>query len=184
MSPQVPEYTVLHVVNAVSTGGAQTLIEAMAARRRPGQTLRLVVLAGPDTLSDRLEQVFDSVDYLDFATSSNNVPGLVRELKKVVDRLQPDVVHSHLLHADLANAVLPRGRRARVSTVHTTGMTRDDPLRSRAPRLRRRRAGPALRQGRRVRPDLPRVDAEHALPRGQADDDRQRRRRRRRAGAR
>ncbi|MDX6228872.1 MAG: hypothetical protein QOI76_2262 [Frankiales bacterium] len=126
-----PDYTVLHVVNAVSTGGAQTLIEAMAARRRPGQTLRLVVLAGPSDLSSRLAEVFDSVDYLGFDRSSNNVPALLRDLKRVVDRVQPDVIHSHLLHADLTSALLPRGRRVRVSTVHTTGMTRDDPLRSR-----------------------------------------------------
>ncbi|BEP13266.1 hypothetical protein acdb102_15770 [Acidothermaceae bacterium B102] len=126
-----PDYTVLHVVNAVSTGGAQTLIEAMAARRKPGQSLRLVVLAGRDTLSDRLEAVFDSVDYLDFSTSSNAVHKLVGDLRRTVERLQPDIIHSHLLHADLASALLPRGGRVRVSTVHTTGMTREDKLRSR-----------------------------------------------------
>ncbi|MDX6209753.1 MAG: hypothetical protein QOE24_2144, partial [Frankiales bacterium] len=126
-----PDYTVLHVVKAVSTGGAQTLFEAMAARRRPGQTLRLVVLAGPSDLSGRLAEVFDSVDYLGFDRSSNNVPALLRDLKRVVDRVQPDVIHSLLLHADLTSALLPRSRRVRVSTVHTTGMTRDDPLRSR-----------------------------------------------------
>jgi glycosyltransferase involved in cell wall biosynthesis len=126
-----PQYTVLHVVNAVSTGGAQTLIEAMAARRRPGQTLRLVVLANPSDLSDRLAEVFDSVDYLGYDRSSYAVHKLVRDLKAAVDRWQPDVIHSHLLHADLASLMLPRGRRTRISTVHTTGMTRDDPLRSR-----------------------------------------------------
>ena len=124
-------YTVLHVVNAVSTGGAQTLIEAMAARRKPGQSLRLVVLAGRDTLSDRLEAVFDSVDYLNFATDSNAVHKLVRDLHRTVERLQPDIIHSHLLHADLASALLRRHGRVRVSTVHTTGMTREDKLRSR-----------------------------------------------------
>ena len=127
-----PGYTVLHVINAVGTGGAQTLIEAMAARRTPGQTLRLVVLASRDTLSDRLEAVFDSVDYLDFSTDSNAVHTLVRDLHRTVERLQPDIIHSHLLHADLASALLPRKGRVRVSTVHTTGMTREDKLRSRA----------------------------------------------------
>jgi glycosyltransferase involved in cell wall biosynthesis len=131
VAPPSPEYAILHVVNAVSTGGAQTLIEAMAARRRPGQTLRLVVLANPSDLSERLESVFDSVDYLGYDRSSYAVHKLVRDLKKSVDRWQPDVIHSHLLHADLASLMLPRGKRVRVSTVHTTGMTRDDPLRSR-----------------------------------------------------
>ncbi len=129
----------------------------------------------PSDLSDRLAEVFDSVDYLGFDRSSNAVPMMVRDLYKVVARFQPDVIHSHLLHADLASAAA--ASRQAGQGLHGPHH-RDDAGRPAAladSRLRGRSHGQALRQGRGLRPDLPRLDQEHALPAGQGHHHPQRR---------
>ncbi|MBO9626633.1 MAG: glycosyltransferase [Microbacterium sp.] len=124
---------VTHVVNDLNTGGAQTLIEALAAASRPDIATSVVVLSGEGVLSSRIRAVAADVIHLGFERSSNRLDRLAREVRAAVLATTPDVVHAHLLQSDLAVllARLPR-RVARVSTVHTTGLTASDPLRSRA----------------------------------------------------
>lgn len=129
--PDRREYTVLHVVNDLDTGGAQTLLEALALRRLPGQRLALCVLQGPGQLSGRLEPLFAPVTHLGLTRSSWSLGQLRSGVDRAVRDVRPDIVHSHLLQADLAVLLSRRRGAATVSTVHTTGMSGADPLRSR-----------------------------------------------------
>lgn len=123
---------ILHVVNDANTGGAQTLIEQLALEQRSALDTHILVLLGPGSLSERFARCASSVTYLSLDRRSVRIDRLVRETRRVIRTIAPDVVHSHLLQADLAVAIASRGMSvATVSTIHTTGMSKADPLRSR-----------------------------------------------------
>ncbi|WP_170861209.1 glycosyltransferase [Trujillonella endophytica] len=124
---------VLHVINDAREGGGQTLIRHLGEHAPPELEVHLLVLEGPDVLSPRLEPHFRSTTYLDVSRSSWRLDRLVRDVSAAIEAIGPDVVQSHLLQSDLAVAL---GRRRRggpklVSTVHTTGYSHGDPLRTR-----------------------------------------------------
>ena len=124
---------VLFVVNDASTGGAQTLIESLAVEyEKLGMTSKLIVLMSPGPLSDRLERAAGgNVTYFGASKGMTNPFRLARLLSAEVRMFQPDVIHSHLLQSDLV-ALLSHSRgAAMISTIHTTGMTKSDPILSR-----------------------------------------------------
>jgi glycosyltransferase involved in cell wall biosynthesis len=112
---------VLHVVNELDTGGAQTLIEALVLEQREmGVNSSVLSLLGRSTLSTRIERAASAVIHLDVPKSFHAFPLAVLGLRRAIARLQPDVVHSHLLQADLVSH-LGRAGLPHVSTVHTSG---------------------------------------------------------------
>ncbi|MER7279692.1 glycosyltransferase [Dactylosporangium sp. NPDC000244] len=121
---------VVHVVNVADTGGAQTLVEALAAHRPPGTYAGVVVLGPPGALSARLAAVAGRVDHLGLDPATWRLDRLLRRVRAAVAAHEPDVVHAHLLQSDLAVALAARAP-ARVSTVHTTGLGAADRARSR-----------------------------------------------------
>ncbi|MCC3267159.1 glycosyltransferase [Arthrobacter gengyunqii] len=107
-------------------GGAEVVVETMGRSLLPGDEAELAVLMGRGSMSERLEKAFARVHYLDFAPSSRDLPGMVRALERVRRRFQPDVIHSHLFHADLVTVLLPASGAAKVSTIHTQGFSKAD----------------------------------------------------------
>jgi glycogen synthase len=84
---------------------------------------RLAVLAPPGPLVDRLRELGADVHEGPFGPAAG-LRASVSTLRRVVRRVRPAVVHSHLAYADIVVA-LAAGRRARlVSTEH--GIARDD----------------------------------------------------------
>lgn len=61
----------------------------------------------------------DSVEYLGFSESSRNVFAMVRRLEQVIRSWRPDVVSSHMFHADLVTALASAPDAAKVTTIHT-----------------------------------------------------------------
>ncbi len=119
---------VLHIINDAQVGGAQTLIEGLATERLDGDEVRLAVLLGPDTLSERYARAFDQVHYVRLVRRRPNVLRALRELQALVDSFEPDVVHSHLEQADLLAQLLRIRQAIRVSTIHTSGYSARDHL--------------------------------------------------------
>jgi len=111
---------VLHVINSFETGGAQTLVEALCQVSTRGNETHVVVLLGPDTLSGRIENAADSVSYLKIRKDPLSAAVGVLRLRRIIRRLRPDVIHSHLLQSDLI-AALAKGSLPLISTVHTSG---------------------------------------------------------------
>ncbi|MFC7493224.1 MULTISPECIES: glycosyltransferase [unclassified Nocardioides] len=121
---------IVHVINDATIGGAQTFVEGLAGNWDiTGDELHLVVLRGADSLSARYSQAFVSVTYLDVA---GNPLRAALTYRRVLRTLRPDVVHSHLLQSDLVSLLLTPRRARRISTVHTTGLSKADPVLSRA----------------------------------------------------
>lgn len=106
-------------------GGAERFLASLAHARRPDDVIALAVLMRPGSLSEQLENAFDEVHYLGFAPTSRNLPGMVRAFERVAKRFAPDVVSSHLFHADLVVA-LARLSAPRTTTVHTQSLGPED----------------------------------------------------------
>lgn len=129
---EVGKLRVLHVVNDANTGGAQTLIEQLAQIQDDLVEVHILVLLGRGSLSERFESCAESVMHLDLDKRSLRLDRLVVGTRRAIERIKPDLVHSHLLQSDLAVSLALFGLQiGSVSTVHTTGMTANDPLKSR-----------------------------------------------------
>lgn len=122
---------VLFVCTDADIGGAERLLVALAKHWDAEDTLKLVVLMSEGTLSDQLEEAFESVTYLRFPPTSRNLVGMVRALKAQVEEFQPDVISSHLFHSDLVTALLPT-RIPKTTTMHTHSLGSDDHILTRA----------------------------------------------------
>lgn len=118
---------ILHITNDATLGGAQTLLIRLAKNWPPMDELHLAVLMDAGPLSPDYAEAFASVTYLGVGREPITVARGAIRLRALLRRLRPEIVHSHLLQADLANlAVAPRSV-AKFSTVHTTGLSAADP---------------------------------------------------------
>lgn len=109
-------------------GGAERFLASYASASRSEDTVALAVLMGPGALSPLLETSFDEVRYLGFPPTSRNLPGMIRALEGYIREFAPDVVSSHLFHADLVTA-LARTSVPKTTTVHTQALSpQDHPL--------------------------------------------------------
>ena len=123
--------TVIHVINDASTGGAQSLVEALARYRPPGTAMELVVLMRPGPLSGRFAGAFDAVHYIGLTPSAVNIVRPVAALSKLLRHRSATIVHSHLFQSDLVTLLSYKAGARHVSTIHTSAMTKDQPYRSR-----------------------------------------------------
>ena len=117
---------ILYVMTDADIGGAEVVVETLGRSLQPGDSAELAILMGRGSMSDRLEAAFDRVHYLDFAYSSRDLPGMIRALQRVCRSFEPEVIHSHLFHADLVTILLPYSKGAKVSTIHTQGFSKAD----------------------------------------------------------
>ena len=119
---------ILYVCTDADIGGAERLLVLLGKYADPQDRTRLVVLMSRGTLSDQLEAAFDEVVYLDTPPSSRDVFRMVRGVSAQIRDFAPDIISSHLFHADLVTA-LARTRVPRTTTVHTHGFgPADHPL--------------------------------------------------------
>jgi glycosyltransferase involved in cell wall biosynthesis len=108
------------VSTGLGLGGAETLVVelALAAQSR-GDSVDVVSMIEPGVLAERLGQAGIAVHSLGFQRGRPTVGGTLRYLR-LLRRLQPDVVHSHMLHANLLTRLsrLFVAQRALVNSVH------------------------------------------------------------------
>lgn len=116
---------VLVVCTDAEIGGAERFLASLAAARSADDVVALAVLMQPGALSPQLEASFSSVHYLGFPPTSRNLFGMVKALETVAADFKPDVVSSHLFHADLVVA-LAKLDAPRTTTVHTQSLGPND----------------------------------------------------------
>lgn len=106
-SPAVDGLRVLHVIDRLAMGGTQNLLlRSLAELERRGVESHVCVLASEQTTDDGTRDLV-SPTYLDFPGDYRNplaVRGCVRQLCQLIDRLQPDIVHSYLWVSDYVSA--------------------------------------------------------------------------------
>lgn len=118
---------VLFVMTGADVGGAERLVAMLGRHWTPSDETRLLVLLGPGSLSPELESSFHQVDYLDIDPASRRIDAMVRGVEDAIAAFRPDVVLSHMFHADLV-VELARTRVPKVSTIHTHGFGSGDLL--------------------------------------------------------
>jgi glycosyltransferase involved in cell wall biosynthesis len=120
---------VLHLQRIGGIGGSERhVLELLPALRERGVDARFLGLddtsAAPDSFYDAL--AVRDVPFARLPCPRDIDPRLARGVTKAVRRARPDIVHTHLVHADVYGAVAAaRARRVLVSTKHN-----DDPFRS------------------------------------------------------
>jgi glycosyltransferase involved in cell wall biosynthesis len=112
---------IVHVAKVAGISGAENhLLLLLPALRERGHDVRFVMLheeePGAAELARRLEQAGVPVEQLRMRASVD--PLAFGRLARVVGRLRPDVLHTHLVHADFHG--LPAGRLARVPLLVST----------------------------------------------------------------
>lgn len=118
----------LFVMTEAEIGGAERFVATLGAHWPAGEHRSLVILMGRGALSPTLDRSFDEVHYLGYPPTSRNLIGMVRDLERVIAVEQPDIISSHLFHADLVT-LLVRSRTPKTTTVHTQGFgPADHPL--------------------------------------------------------
>ena len=111
---------ILYVSTDADIGGAERLLALLGRHADERDVTRLVVLMSRGSLSAELDAAFDEVVYLNTPTTSRDIFKMVRGLNRNIREFHPDVVSSHLFHADLVTA-LSNTSAPRTTTVHTHG---------------------------------------------------------------
>lgn len=89
------------VISSLTHGGAEVQVKSLAGSLvRRGWRVDLIVLRKPEAFVDELRLAGVGVHSLDVRTGGVNVSGLLR-LARLLRRLSPDVVHSHMRGANL-----------------------------------------------------------------------------------
>lgn len=121
---------VVHLIKATRIGGAERhLLILLKALRERGVDAQLLVLVEPDNLMNELviEATTHGIPLQRLVIHSNLNVVLINHLRARLRRLNPDVLHTHLIHADTFG--IPAGRMAGVPII-LTGRHNDDSFRS------------------------------------------------------
>jgi len=112
---------VAHVVSGLPVGGAERLVVQMLTRAPAGVEPSLVCIGGEGPLHAPLRAA--GVPIHNLGKGRGPRPGAAVALAGCLRRLRPDLVHSHLLPADMYTAaalrLLPRPRPGWLATVHS-----------------------------------------------------------------
>jgi glycosyltransferase involved in cell wall biosynthesis len=113
---------VLFVITDLAVGGAEHQVIDLSIRlARRGWRVHLVSLQPPAMPLGSLSDAGVSVEHLGMRTRGRD-PRVILRLASAIRRSRPDVVHSHMVHANLAarSARLLSGMRPLVSSSHST----------------------------------------------------------------
>lgn len=113
---------VLQLITSLGYGGAERLIVDLAPRLRlRGVEVAVVSLNGSMPLVRELEGHGIPVYTLSHSGTIYSLPGLARSwwrLRKLVEKLQPQIVHSHLYLSDILSRLAVPGSCRLISTLH------------------------------------------------------------------
>lgn len=100
---------ILYVITGLGIGGAETITLDIANKMvQRGHTVALYYLTGANKLAERMDPRIEVVGL----KMTKNLCGLLKALykaRKFIRRWQPDVVHSHMVHANLFCRILRLG---------------------------------------------------------------------------
>jgi glycosyltransferase involved in cell wall biosynthesis len=124
---------VIHIVKAKGIAGAERhLLDLLSGLRERDIDARIILLAEPNTTADSFHNTAEArgIPVQRVTIFRHLDPGLWGRLCAVLRELRPDIVHTHLLHADFYG--IPAARLAGIRTV-ITSRHNDDPRNGRFP---------------------------------------------------
>jgi glycosyltransferase involved in cell wall biosynthesis len=109
---------IVYVITGLDYGGAETLLVNKAIHLCREHHVSIITLRTPKALTDELES--NGVDVHSLELTPMRLPACVARYRQLLHRIDPDVVHSHLIHANLFTRIAgPRKRTWRlVQTTH------------------------------------------------------------------
>ena len=109
---------IVYVITGLDYGGAETLLVNKAIHLSRNHDVSIISLRTPKALTDELESNGVSVYSLDLTPLK--LPAAIGRYRRLIRRLKPDVVHSHLIHANLFTRIAGPGKRSwrLVQTTH------------------------------------------------------------------
>lgn len=124
---------VVHIIKATGVAGAERhLLTLLPGLRKLGIDTRLILLHNPGQRLDEYAALMEARDVTveQIVIRRHVDPGVIRRLRDQIQFEQPDIVHTHLLHADWYGTIAARwaGVRRIVQSRHN-----DDPFRRRLP---------------------------------------------------
>lgn len=107
---------ILHIITSLEVGGAEKLLVNVASLQAQKHEVTVIYF-----------KVHKLAGEFDKKVNVLHIPigvGVVSAIKKEIEKIQPDVVHTHLTHADLFGLIAAKGIKKRkfktVSTIHST----------------------------------------------------------------
>src|SRR5262249_28694413 len=99
---------ILHVINTLETGGAQSVLAALIKGWQDQNDEQIVFsLSGTDAVSRSRERLGFQAEFLNFKPGKFELEPFIR-LTRMVRSYQPDVVQTWLYHADLIGSMAAR----------------------------------------------------------------------------
>jgi glycosyltransferase involved in cell wall biosynthesis len=115
-----PRRSILLLITTLTFGGAETQMVRLATElKSAGWDVAVACMVAPTTYTSILEQAHIPVFSLDMPRGVPDPRGLLR-LARLIRRLEPDVLHAHMVHANLLGRITRMIARVPVmiSTVH------------------------------------------------------------------
>jgi len=118
---------IVQVITELRPGGAErVLAELCAGLRRRGHEVTVVSLSPLPGESVIIHDLLEHNVGIESLELTKSAPWRIFRLKSLLRRLQPDVVHSHLIHANLVTRLNALGARYKlINTVHTMESRKD-----------------------------------------------------------
>jgi len=111
---------VLHIINSLALGGAETLLADLIARMdRTRFDNHVAHLLSPDHSGQATIKA--GVPIYDLSRNGKPNPLMLLKLSRLIDQMKPDIVHTHAVQSDLVGhmACMLKGIRNRVSSQHS-----------------------------------------------------------------
>jgi glycosyltransferase involved in cell wall biosynthesis len=120
---------ILHVITDLEVGGAETLLTAVLTRlQKEGEQIHVAFFYGDSWIPEQLREAGITLHRLPSAFKAD--PRAILGLSSLIRRLQPDLLHSHLIQGDWAAFAARRiagGCIPHISTKHNLQYFRDHP---------------------------------------------------------
>ncbi|MFZ5453610.1 MAG: glycosyltransferase [Thermodesulfobacteriota bacterium] len=119
-SPKNP-IKILQLLVTMPVGGAEIMVADIATGLDPGRfEVVIACLGAPGPMGEELERRGQRVVSLGLDLKGNGAFSLVRRVRKLLREIRPDILHTHLYHANLYGrlAALGLGLPGVVATVH------------------------------------------------------------------
>jgi glycosyltransferase involved in cell wall biosynthesis len=112
---------IIQVITELRPGGAErVLAELCIGLRRRGHDVTVVALEPLPRESVIINELREHGIAIESVNLTKSAPWRIFRLRALLKRLQPDVVHSHLIHANLVTRLnMPGAKYKLVNTVHT-----------------------------------------------------------------
>ncbi len=112
---------IVQVITELRPGGAErVLVELCAGLRRRGHEVTVVSLRPLPQENVIIHELVEHDIRIESLELTKSTPWRIFRLKSLLQRIQPDVVHSHLIHANLVTRMNVFGAQYRlINTVHT-----------------------------------------------------------------